>query len=393
MRKRKIIPFLCAALMGISGIVGCGSVSEEGSAKETNLQTEQPESTKDIYSVQAKVTTVENTKNLRFLSTSLLCKCVDYGASKYKFYVWNDGKVTECEGNYVSENIIINHTKYSVSFSYCKVDSKIYIANTACACEEADIYVYPLGNRTDKVWMEAYILGECTYYYLDLNSMEVEKSVDFSDLGVSVSDFQISEDGKYALAITEEESYRTIFFDLEKNTHYDLAEQLKQEVRGARFYGNHSVGFFEEKTSGTCTYKTWNMEENVVNVVAEDVDNETVESLVSGYLFYSDSQKVSVVQYATGEQVAFSLEMSEYMDACVNETGNKILLLSYGDGNNDTEDIFIEKASILDLDEGTVTEISNLDTEVSYGIEINCKWTNDNTVTLATEKGLVSYSL
>ena len=47
----------------------------------------------------------------------------------------------------------------------------------------------------------------------------------------------------------------------------------------------------------------------------------------------------------------------------------------------------------VDWVNGTVKMVSNVDSNITYGTEIDARWTADNTVTFATDEELVSYTI
>lgn len=396
--KRKIMAgFLCFAMAGTS--VGCGVSSASQNVAAKKEMPKETDASMNKTSVKADVKTIKNDKNIEFLGNLIFGECVDYDTNRYNFYELKDEDYMEYEGEYVNRNITIDKKQYKIKFSYCIKENQIYIANNYWESKGAEIYIHTIDNRTDTVWLEMYIQGQPSYYFLNLDTLKVKKMVDFSDLdkNTTVDEFGVSRDGKYAYAIcnaTKEEK-EVIFFDLEKGKHYNLADKLQEEIVSVNFYGSHNIRYSIDTASGKKTYRCWNVENDEKKVIIEEADSEGIDILSDDVMLYHEDEMITVMQLTSDKKMECSQEEYQYQDMVYckcNAENTKVLLLN-SKANDKEEDIVLKSATIIDLEQDTVKEIANLDTNCKYGTELQCEWLDNTTIALVDENGISIYSL
>ena len=389
--------FLCFAMAGTS--VGCGvSPASQSVATKKEMSKETEILTKKT-SVKSDVKKIKNDKILGFLGNSILDECVDYDTNRYDFYELKDENYMEYKGEYVNRNITMDKKQYKIMFSYCIKENQIYIANNYWENKDAEIYIHTIDNRTDAVWLEMYIQGQPSYYFLNLDTFKVKKMVDFStlDKNITVDEFGVSRDGKYAYAIcsaTKEEK-EVIFFDLEKGKHYNLADKLQEEIVSVNFYGSHNIRYSIDTASGKKTYKCWNVENDEKKVIIEEAASEGIDILSDDVILYHEDEMITVMQLTSDKKMECSQEEYQYQDMVYckcNAENTKVLLLN-SKANDKEEDIVLTSATIIDLEQDTVKEIANLDTNCKYGTELQCEWLDNTTIALVDENGISIYSL
>lgn len=394
MKKKVIISVLSMILVGCNVLIGCGTASSnnEKIAGEDLKETVNPKETEKADTIEASIVNIEDTKKYYFLDDTVMY--TRNNDETISFYVWDEESYTEQKGYKVDQNVIIDRLKYHILFWYCIIDSKVYIAHEYCD-ECNNLTAYTLGQELDQVYIEVGDQGDVSYYYFDLNTYETEKiSVldRVADKNSSVIDFQISKDGTYAIASVEEKETTAYYLcNLETDTYEELTEKLQEQVRGVTFFGEHAIRYFVENEKGKVTYKTWNVGDAQSVDVLADVELESTLAILPEWMLYMDAAKVDVVSFENRSCIKTLLEQSEFITIFAAENGKKCLVVSYEE-DEETEEFYITKGILVDLQNMEAKQISNIDTKCRYENEIEGGWTSENTFTFMTSEELESYT-
>lgn len=397
MKRKMIAGFLSFIVVGTS--VGCG-VSFTSQDVTTKMEmSDETDTSMGKISVKANVKTIKSDKNFSFLGNSILDKCVDYDSNWYNFYEIKDDDYVEYEGEYVNQNITIDKKQYNIAFSYCIKDNQLYIANHYWNNKDIEFYMHTIENKTDIVWLEMYAQGQPYYYFLNLSTFKAKEMIDFSHLGkgITVNEVGVSRDGKYAYAIcnTTKEETEIILYDLEKEEHYNLANKLQEKVVSVNFYGSHNLRYSLDTESGKKTYKSWNVETDETRIILEDANPTGIHILSDDVMLYHEDEMTTVMQLTSNKKMKCSQEEYQCEDTVYckcNADNTKVILLNVK-GEDSKENIRLSSATIFDLENETVTEIANLDTDCNYGTELQCEWIGGTTVALVEESEICIYSL
>ena len=87
-----------------------------------------------------------------------------------------------------------------------------------------------------------------------------------------------------------------------------------------------------------------------------------------------------------------TMDASDCIEVITNKDNTKCVVVAYEDGASEDEQITITDMVYVDWGNGTAKTVSNVASDITYGIELDARWTADNTVTFATDEELVSYT-
>lgn len=280
------------------------------------------------------------------------------------------------------------------------------MANNDCDIEDGDVQVEPDENDTNLVCFTVEKPDGSTGYTMNIDTSKVEKSNRGSTSEKAIAkkgdivSYMISSDGKYEL-LTVEKNEKTVEYlvDLKKDAYINLNKELGAGLNNVRFVDEHTLVYMELDSepeslseSQTGTYKALDPETQVVTTLFESLTADAIkDSYGDGILYYGDN-KVQVLSIANQKMTETTMDASDCIEVITNKDNTKCVVVAYEDGASEDEQITITDMVYVDWGNGTAKTVSNVDSDITYGIELDARWTADNTVTFATDEELVSYT-
>ena len=405
MRRKNWLGTMAAVFLGASMLVGCEAEKQDTTTKDMEVTAKVEATAKaEDTTIFAEMEECELLNgSCHFLDDNVVLVAAE---GEHTFFEWTVGKSTMLESHRVDKNMKLDGEKVHINFDYVVLEDKLYVANNACDTEDGDVQVEPGEDDTNQVYFSVEKSDGSTSYTMNIDTNKVEKS----NRGIAsekaiakkgdITSYMTSSDGKYEL-LTVEKDENTVEYlvDLKKDAYINLNKELGAGLNNVRFVDEHTLVYMELDSepeslseSQTGTYKALDPETQVVTTLFESLTaNAIKDSYGDGILYYGDN-KVQVLSIANQKMAETTMASSDCIEVITNKDNKKCVVVAYEDGASEDEQITITDMVYVDWGNGTAKTVSNVDSDITYGIELDARWTADNTVTFATDEELVSYT-
>lgn len=399
MRRKNWLGAMAAAFLGVSMLVGCEAEKQDTTTKDVEV-TEKVEAIAKVEdtTIFAEMEECELLNgSCHFLDDNVVLVAAE---GEHTFFEWTVGKSTMLESHRVDKSMKLDGEKVHINFDYVVLEDKLYVANNDCDTEDGDVQVEPGEDDTNQVYFTVEKPDGSTGYTMNIETRKVEKS----NRGIAsekaiakkgdIVSYMISSDRKYEL-LNVEKNEKTVEYlvDLQKDAYINLNKELGTGLNNVRFVDEHTLVYMElDSEPQTGTYKALDPETQVVTTLFEGLTADAIkDSYGDGILYYGDN-KVQVLSIANQKMAETTMDSSDCIEVITNKDNTKCVVVAYEDGASEDEQITITDMVYVDWVNGIVKTVSNVDSNINYGIELDARWTADNTVTFATDEELVSYT-